>query len=82
MHFRLPHGGLAAGAVAVEPLVAPLPDCQPRHPRCNMIPADNGGQRFFEPFLRVHLSVKVARVLLARIVNVASSPTGDLPRKG
>jgi hypothetical protein len=47
-----------------------------------MIPADNGGQRFFEPFLRVDLSMKVARVLLARIVNVASSPTGDLPGKG
>jgi hypothetical protein len=25
VHLRLPHGGLAPGAVAVEPLVAPLP---------------------------------------------------------
>ena len=82
MHLRLPHGGLAPGAVAVEPLVAPLPDCQPRHLRRNMVAANDGGHRVFEPFLRVDLPIEVARVLLTGIVDVPSSPSGDLPGHG
>jgi hypothetical protein len=82
VHLRLPHGGLAAGAVAVKPLVAPLPDCQPRHLRRNVVAANDGGHRLLEPFLGVDLPIEVARVLLSGILDVPSPPSGDLPRNG
>jgi hypothetical protein len=47
-----------------------------------MVAANDGGHRVFEPFLRVDLPIEVARVLLTGIVDVPSSPSGDLPGHG
>jgi hypothetical protein len=44
-----------------------------------MVAAHDGSHRVFEPFLRVNLPVEVARVLLTGIVDVPSTPSGDLP---
>jgi hypothetical protein len=47
-----------------------------------MIAAHDGSHRIFEPFLRVDLPIEMARVLLPGIIDVPSSPSGDLPCDG
>lgn len=77
--LSLPDGGLPAGAVAVEPRVAPLPDCDPRVLRCDVVSAQQRSRRRVEPLLRVDLAVEVPGVFLAGVVDVSSAPACDFP---
>src|SRR5680860_1413646 len=80
VNLGLPHGRLAPGAVAGEPLVAPLPHGELRVLGCDVITAQQRGELLVDPLLPVDLPIEGTRVLAAGVVDVPSAPAGHLAR--